>query len=42
MLCAKAGNPLCDESVTNNAITAIKVLMNNLSMLQPKIDALKK
>lgn len=42
MLCAKSGNALCDESVTNNAITAIKVLMKNLTALGPKIDALKK
>lgn len=37
MLCAKSGNPLCNET-TANAIATIKGLTSNLTELQPKIN----
>ncbi len=41
MLCAKPGNPLCNETVTANAIATIKGLTSNLTELQPKINGFK-
>ena len=41
-ICAKPGNPLCNETVTANAIVAIKGLLKNLTALQSKIDTFKK
>ncbi len=42
LLCTKPGNPLCNETVTANAIATIKGLIKNLSTLQPKLIAFKK
>lgn len=41
-LCTKPGNLLCDETVTANAVAAIKGLSKNLAALKPKFDAFKK
>jgi len=41
-LCAKPGNPLCDETETANAIATIKGLSKNITALQTKFDAFKK
>jgi len=42
LLCAKLGNPLCNNTVTANIIANIKGLMKNIVALQPKITAFKK
>lgn len=39
MLCAKPGNPLCNETGTANAIATIKGLMKNLAEIQPLINS---
>lgn len=41
-ICAKAWNSLCNETLTANAIVAIKNLSKNLATLKPQIDAFKK
>lgn len=41
-LCAKSGNPLCNDTSTNSAIATIKGLIKNIAALQPKFDAMKK
>lgn len=41
-ICTKPGNPLCNETVTANAVAAIKGLSKNLTALQSKFDAFKK
>lgn len=40
--CDKPGNPLCNESSSNMAVSVIKNLSKNIASLGPKIDALKK
>ena len=39
MMCAKPGNPLCNETATANAIATIKGLLKNLEALQPQINS---
>jgi hypothetical protein len=41
MICAKPGNPLCNETITANAIATIKGLAKNLTELQPQINSFK-
>ena len=41
-LCAKSGNPLCNDSITNGAVTTIKGLIKNMNTLQQKFDAFRK
>lgn len=41
-LCAKGSNPLCDETLTSNAVASIKILTKNLTALKPKMDLLRK